>query len=72
MKSYKLIATEFTTKEVVKESTKRNTKRGIKATLIFRWNYIHFKTTMGNYPVLGTIMLTLHSDFTITSKLYTL
>lgn len=33
MKSYKLIATEFTTKEVVKKYQK-NTKRGIKATLI--------------------------------------
>lgn len=67
MKSYKLIATEFTMKEVVK-----NTKRGIKATLIFRWNYIHFEPTMGNYPVLRIIILILHSDFTITSKLCTL
>lgn len=68
MKSYKLIATEFTTKEVVKKYQK-NTKRGIKATLIFRCNYIHFKTTMGNYSVFRNIMLTLHSDFTITFKL---
>lgn len=67
MKSYKLIATEFTMKEVVK-----NTKRGIKATLIFRWNYIHFKPTNGNYSVLRIIILILHSDFTITSKLCTL